>query len=85
MLQLNTVLKVGNSVGATFPKVFVDEHNIKPGDKIAITHLNGSITYSVNIPKETEYETPIDDEFFKIAKKVDLKYSKALNELSKLP
>lgn len=85
MLQLNTVLKVGNSVGATFPKVFVDEHNIKPGDKIAITHLNGSITYSVNIPKETEYETPTDDEFFKIAKKVDLKYSKALNELSKLP
>lgn len=85
MLMIKNVLKVGNSLGATFPKVFVDEHNIKPGDKIAITHLNGSVTYSVNIPKETVYETLPDDEFFKIAKKVDSKYSKALNELSKLP
>ena len=84
MLMIKNVLKVGNSLGVTFPKVFVDEHNIKPGDKIAITHVNGTVTYSVNIPKETVHETLPDDDFFKIVKKVDLKYSKALSELSKL-
>lgn len=82
MLQIKKVLKVGNSLGVTFPKSFVDTHKLKQGDKISITHTNGSLIYSVNIPNETEYQTVNDEEFFRIVKKVDLKYKKALDELA---
>lgn len=85
MLMTRTVLKVGNSLGVTFPESFVSEHKLKAGDKVAITKQNGVITYSATLPIETEYETVTDKTFFDLVKEVDLKYKKTLDELANLP
>lgn len=79
------MLRIGNSLGATFPADFVARNKIKAGAGIAIDHSNGSITFSTKIPKKTEYEAVSDKEFFKLVKEVDLKYKKALDELARLP
>ncbi|MBL7036613.1 AbrB/MazE/SpoVT family DNA-binding domain-containing protein [Candidatus Microgenomates bacterium] len=84
MLNIRKVLKVGNSLGPTFPKEFVDKHNIKPGDDIVVTHHNGSVTYSINVPKQTDYQTIEDSEFFGLVKEIDLKYKRALDKLANL-
>lgn len=82
--MLQKVLKIGNSLGTTFPKSFVDRNKIKPGMQINVNDSNGSITYSTKIPKPTEYENVSDKEFLKIVKEVELKYGKALDELANL-
>jgi len=84
MLQLQKVLKIGNSLGVTLPREFVVKNEIKDGAEISVIHSNGTITYSPKIPKSTEYETVSDKEFFKLVKEVDVKYGRALSELANL-
>ncbi len=83
--MLQKVLKIGNSLGVTLPRKFVVKNRIKDGAEISVIHSNGTITFSPKIPKSTEYEVIGDREFFEIAKEVDIKYSKALDELANLP
>ena len=78
------ILTIGNSLGVTFPREFVEKNGIKPGGSVAITHSNGSITYTTNLPKETVYDEIPDEEFFKLVKEVDFKYKDALDELANL-
>jgi len=85
MLQLQKVLKIGNSLGVTLPRGFVVKNKIEDGAEISVVHSNGTITYSPKIPKSTDYETASDKEFFKLVKEVDTKYGKALDELANLP
>lgn len=84
MLMLKNILKVGNSLGVTFPKSFVEEHNLKQGDKVAITQQNGVITYSSKIPKETKYQNASDKEFIKLLKEVEFEYGDVLDKLANL-
>lgn len=84
MFMLQNVLKVGNSLGATFPKDFVVKNKIKAGSKIEVVHSNGSIVYSTHISKPTQYEIVSDKEFLKAVKEVELHYGKALDELANL-
>ncbi|EKE05710.1 MAG: hypothetical protein ACD_19C00182G0038 [uncultured bacterium] len=84
MLQIKNVLKVGNSLGVTFPKSFVDEHNLKQGDKVAITQQNGVITYSPKIPNETKYQNILDEEFMNLLKDVEFEYSDVLDKLANI-
>ena len=84
MLQLRTVLKVGNSLGTTFPIEFVKEHNLKVGDKVAITRQNGVITYSPEYTKETKYQNVTDQEFMKLLKEVEFEYGDVLDKLANI-
>ncbi len=79
-----TVVKIGNSLGVTLPSEFVTKNKVKAGAKIAVTHSNGSITYSPRIPKSTHYEAATDDEWFKLIKEVEKNYGNALDELAML-
>jgi antitoxin component of MazEF toxin-antitoxin module len=81
---MQKVLKIGNSLGTTFPKSFVDRNKIKPGMQIDVSDSNGSITYSTKIPKATKYESVDDAEFLEIIKDVEKKYGKALDDLANL-
>lgn len=78
--MIKNVLKVGNSLGVTFPKSFVDEHNIKQGDKVAITQQNGVITYSPKL--EEKPKTKISAEFNKWLNMALDKDREILNELA---
>lgn len=82
--MLHQVLKIGNSLGVTFPKEFVNRNKIKAGTKVQDNHSNGSITYFTNVSKPTKYETVNDREFLKVVKEVELRYRKALEELANL-
>ena len=82
--MLQQVLKVGNSLGVTLPSEFVAKNKIKPGSKIAITHSNGSITYSTKVLEPTKYEAVTDEEFLKAVKSVESRYGKALKDLANL-
>ena len=84
MLIIKNVLKVGNSLGVLLPKSFVDEHNLKQGDKIAITQQNGVITYSPNIPKETNYQNASNAEFMDLLKEVEFEYGDVLDKLANI-
>jgi antitoxin component of MazEF toxin-antitoxin module len=83
--MLQKVLKIGNSLGVTLPREFVVKNKIRDGIEISVVHSNGTITFSPKIPKNTNYKTVSDKEFFKLAREVDKKYTNALDELSKLP
>lgn len=80
MLILKSVLKVGNSLGVLLPKEFVKEHNLKSGDKIAITQQNGVITYSPNF--ETKSQSKITVEFNKWLKSAMVEDKEILDELA---
>ena len=82
--MLQSVLKIGNSYGATFPRDFVVKNKIKAGSKVESIHSDGSITYSTNVSKQTEYEEVGDKEFLKAVKEVELRYGKALSKLANL-
>ncbi|KKR85944.1 MAG: hypothetical protein UU32_C0026G0008 [Candidatus Woesebacteria bacterium GW2011_GWB1_41_10] len=82
--MLHSVLKIGNSYGVTFPRDFVVRNKIRAGIKVDSDDSNGSITFSTRIPKKTSHEAVSDQEFFKLAKEVDQKYKKALDELANL-
>lgn len=81
---MQKVLKIGNSLGTTFPKSFVDRNKIKPGMQISVSDSNSSITYSTKIPKATKYENVSDSEFLEVVKEVENKFGKALDELANL-
>jgi antitoxin component of MazEF toxin-antitoxin module len=80
--MLQNVLKVGNSLGVTFPKSFVDRNKVQPGMKIDVNDTNDSITYSTKIPKSTKYEAISDKEFLEAVKQVESIYKEALDELA---
>ena len=80
--MLQNVLKVGNSLGVTLPKSFVDRNKVKPGMKINVDSIDSSVTFSTKIPKSTKYETITDIEFLEAAKEVESKYKNALDELA---
>ena len=82
--MLQSVIKIGNSLGTTLPRDFVVKNKIKAGSKIKVDHTNGSITYSANTSTPTEYETVSDKEFLKAVEDVELRYGKALDELANL-
>lgn len=81
---MQKVLKIGNSLGATFPVSFVAKNKIKAGAKLAITHSNGSITFTTNAPEATKYEAISDKEFFDLVKEVESRYGNVLEELAHL-
>lgn len=81
---MQKVLRIGNSLGATFPSGFVAKNKIKAGEEIQITHSNGSITFSTKPRKKTNYEAVSDKEFVDLIKEVESKYSEALQELANL-
>lgn len=81
---MQKVLKIGNSLGATFPKEFVDKNKIKAGVPLTITHSNGSITFATKTPKVTKYEAISDKEFVDLVKEVETKYGDVLEELAHL-
>ena len=83
--MIQKVLKIGNSLGVTLPKGFVDKNKVKEGARISVVHTNGTITFSPKIPKSTEYEEVSDKKLFEVVQKVDKLYSKALDELANLP
>jgi len=80
--MLQSVLKIGNSYGATFPRDFVVKNKIKVGSKIEVVHSNGSITYSANAPKITKYKTLPDKEFKKWLGDVLKEDAEILDELA---
>lgn len=80
MLTVKNILKVGNSLGVLLPKEFVKEHNLKPGDKIAITQQNGVITYSPNF--ETKPKNKITAEFDKWLESAMVEDKEILDELA---
>lgn len=80
MLIVKNILKVGNSLGVLLPKDFVKEHNLKSGDKIAITQQNGVITYSLNF--ETKSQNKITAEFDKWLNSVMSEDKEILDELA---
>ena len=82
--MLQSVIKVGNSLGVTLPKEFVVKNKVKSGSKVAVVHSNGSITFSSNLPLATKYEAISDPEFFELIKEVESRYGKALDDLAKL-
>jgi len=82
--MLQKVLKIGNSLGTTFPKSFVDKNKIKAGMQISVSDSNESITYSTKVPKPTKYEEVSDKEFLETMKEVETKYGKALDDLANL-
>ncbi|MEK7497542.1 MAG: AbrB/MazE/SpoVT family DNA-binding domain-containing protein [Patescibacteria group bacterium] len=63
--MLQSVLKIGNSYGATFPRDFVVKNKIKAGSKIKVVHSNGEITYSANVPKAVKHTVLPNKEFKK--------------------
>lgn len=78
------VIKVGNSLGVTLPKEFVVKNKVKKGSKITVVHSKGSITFSVNKPKKTEYDTVTDKDFLATIQEVELQYGTALDKLANL-
>ena len=82
--MVQKVLKIGNSLGTTFPKSFVDKNKIRAGMQINVSDSNGTITYSTKIPESTEYESVNDTEFLKVVKEVEAKHGKALDDLANL-
>jgi hypothetical protein len=75
-------LKIGNSIGATFPSEFVVKNKIVAGSDLIITHSNGSITFDTKKPKTTKYEAISDKEFVDLIKDVEDKYGDLLDELA---
>ena len=84
MLQLQKVLKIGNSLGVTLPRDFVVKNKIKDGAEISVIHSNGTITYSPKIPKSTDYDVLSDKEFLDSVRDVESKYGDMLDELANL-
>lgn len=82
--MIKTVTQIGNSLGVILPSEFVQKNNIKKGSKIAVTHSNGTITFSPKIPSQTQYQTVSDKEWFELTKEVEAKYGGALETLAKL-
>ena len=82
--MLQKVLKIGNSLGVTFPKKFVVENKIKPGSVVSNSPSDGSITFSTHVPKSTKYEQISDKEFLGLIKEVEARYGNALDELANL-
>ena len=77
-------LKIGNSIGATFPSDFVAKNKIKAGSDLTITHSNGSITFDTKKPNVTKYEAIFDNEFIDLVKEVENRYGDLLDELANL-
>lgn len=77
-------LRIGNSLGATFPSDFVVKNKIKAGSDLVITHTNGSITFDTKKPKVTKYEVVSDNEFLDLVKEVESRYGDVLEELAHL-
>lgn len=82
--MIQKVLKVGNSLGVTFPIDFVTKNKIKSGSFIAVTHSNGSITFSPKISKSTKYETVSDKEFLGLINDIESEYGDLLDDLANL-
>lgn len=82
--MLQKVLKIGNSLGVTLPKSFVEKNKIRTGMEIDVNHNNGSVTFSTKIPKSTQYEAISDKEFLDTIKEVESKYKNALDQLAQL-
>ncbi len=82
--MLQKVLKIGNSLGATFPKSFVNRNKIKPGMKVEVNDSSISVTFSTKIPQSTNYEAVSDEEFLKVVEDVEKRYGKALGKLANL-
>ena len=81
---MQKVLRIGNSLGATFPSDFVTKNKIKAGEGLTTTHSNGSITFSTKEPKPTKYEAISDKEFLDLVKEVESRYGDVLQELANL-
>lgn len=77
-------LRIGNSLGATFPSYFVAKNKIKAGSDLVITHSNGSITFDTKKPNTTKYEAISDNEFITLVKEVETRYGDMLDELAHL-
>jgi len=82
--MLQSVLQIGNSLGATFPKSFVVKNKITKNSKISVTHSDGSVTYSSHLPKSTQYEAISDKQLDESIREVEARYGNALDELAKL-
>lgn len=78
------VLRIGNSLGVTFPRDFVEENKIKIGAEVDVKRSNGSISYTANIAKHTDYEEISDKEFIDAVNEVEALYGSALDKLAKL-
>lgn len=71
--MIRSVVTIGNSLGVTLPKDFVEKNKITKGTKISI---------SAQIAQPTTYEAIPDAEFAQLIKDVESRYGKALDELA---
>ncbi|MGL6344318.1 MAG: AbrB/MazE/SpoVT family DNA-binding domain-containing protein [Waterburya sp.] len=69
------IRKIGNSLGASFPKEILEQMNVKEGDTLYLSKTADGI-----------YLTPYDPEFeqaMKVASDITNRYRNALKELAK--
>ncbi len=79
-----SILKIGNSYGATFPRDFVVRNKLKVGARVETIQNNGSITFITKIPKTLKHEVVSDKEFLELVKEVETRYGPALKDLADL-
>lgn len=69
------IRKVGNSLGATFPKEVLQKLNLEEGDSVIVTETPDGVLLTAYDP---EFEKAME-----IYKKVSKRYRNALRELAK--
>jgi putative addiction module antidote len=74
-VKKTTIRAIGNSAGATIPKVLLEKYNFHEGDTVFLLETENGILLS---PYDPEFETSM--EFYQEASK---KYRNALKELAK--
>ena len=75
MTRTITLRKIGNSIGATFPKDLLDKHGLKEGSTLHLVESRDGLTL-----------TPYDPHFEEVVKayeEVEEQYKNAFRELAK--
>lgn len=77
--MLQTVIKIGNSLGITMPRSFIKQAGIRAGEKMLVETTMDTLTV---VPK-TRGVTGLTPEFVKSVNDFIKKYKPALEELAK--
>ena len=85
MQVMRTVIRVGNSLGVTFPREFVIKNRLKAGKKVVAEAVNGEIKFSAQLKKASAYQPVSDQEFMELIKNIEKQYGGALKKLARLP
>ncbi len=81
--MIQKMIRVGNSLAATIPKVYIDELNYKVGTPLKWEKTdNGLLLYTPQ--KAAKSPSSIDPKVAKLIEKLSKKYSQVWQELSKL-